>query len=80
MLTDLSGENSPRDFADNVGHLVPTPTFKDLSDITKMEYLTDCNRPVVTKTHRDGVRMNSTAIRRETYIKNRIQKLNVNKK
>lgn len=37
-------------------------------------------RPSVLKTHREGVRMNATALRRELYIKNKQQKYNENTK
>ncbi|VVC30823.1 Alpha carbonic anhydrase,Carbonic anhydrase, alpha-class, conserved site [Cinara cedri] len=80
LLSDLSVEDSPRDLADDVGLLIPTLTNEDFSNVTKKEYFTACNRPTITKTHREGVRMNSTALRRETHIKNRMQKLNTNTK
>ncbi|XP_026808837.1 uncharacterized protein LOC113551034 [Rhopalosiphum maidis] len=45
----------------------------DLNNDVKVE-LTTFPRPAAHKTHRDGVRMNTTALRREMYIKNRLQK------
>lgn len=80
LLSELSLEGSPRDLADDVGHLVAGPTAKGPCD-TKIDYLTSYNRQMVTKTHREGVRMNVTALRRETHIKNRmLQKLNAHAK
>jgi len=45
----------------------------DLNNDVKVE-LTTLPRPAAHKTHREGVRMNTTALRREMYIKNRLQK------
>jgi len=51
--------------------------ISDLINKDKVEVKTS-QRPSVKKTHREGVRMNATALRRETHIKNRQQKNNEN--
>lgn len=79
LLSELSLEGSPTDSADDVGHTAAGPMAKGPCD-SKIDYLTSYNRKTVTKTHREGVRMNATALRRETHIKNRMQKLNTHVK
>ncbi|XP_026820290.1 uncharacterized protein LOC113558908 [Rhopalosiphum maidis] len=51
--------------------------ISDLINKDKVEVKTS-QRPSVKKTHREGVRMNATALRREMHIKNRQQKNNEN--
>ncbi|KAE9545684.1 hypothetical protein AGLY_001227 [Aphis glycines] len=45
----------------------------ELNNDVKVE-LTTLPQPAAQKNHREGVRMNTTALRREMYIKNRLQK------
>lgn len=45
----------------------------NLNNDVKVE-LTNLPQPATQMNHREGVRMNTTALRREMYIKNRLQK------
>lgn len=45
----------------------------DLNNDVQVE-LTTLPQPAAQKNRREGVRMNTTALRREMYIKNRLQK------
>lgn len=51
----------------------------NLKNNDKVELKTS-QRPSILKTHREGVRMNATALRRELHIKNRQQQNNENTK
>jgi len=44
----------------------------DMNNDVKVE-LTTPPRPEIKRTHREGVRMNTTALRREMHIKKRLQ-------
>lgn len=58
----------------SIDKLLSDLSLEGPSNVTKMDYLTTYDRQVVRKIHREGVRMNTTALRRENHIKTKIQK------